>query len=96
MTMNSKGQMRPEGQQHISPAIAQHAANECERLRGIIAELIAALERVIAGELCRFDPLNPCWNGRPMDVAGKHWGVGDACSVCNARAALDKAQEGKS
>mgnify|MGYP001600108109 FL=1 len=37
MTMNSKGQ------QHISPAIAQHAANECERLRLLNAELLAAL-----------------------------------------------------
>ena len=55
MTMNSKGQMRPEGMPrvpmeaipNISPAIAQHAANECERLRGMNAELLAALQDMV-------------------------------------------------
>lgn len=37
---------------------------------------------------CQNDRLNPCWNGRPTDVVGKHWGIGDACANCNARAAL--------
>ena len=38
MTTNEK----PPG--HISPAIAQHAALECVRLKTIIAELVKALE----------------------------------------------------
>ena len=29
---------------HISPAVAQHAANECERLRAVNAELVSVLE----------------------------------------------------
>lgn len=36
---------------------------------------------------CLADPLNPCWNNRPTDVAGKHWGGGDACTNCTTRAA---------
>jgi len=39
---------------------------------------------------CDNDRLNPCWNGRATDVPGKHWGVGDACPSCCARAALAK------
>lgn len=35
---------------------------------------------------CSADPLNPCWDGRPGDVVGKHWGGGDACPNCTARA----------
>ena len=46
------------------------------------------IERLIDGEQCRFDPLNPCWNNRPNDVAGIHWGGADACEICAARAAL--------
>lgn len=39
--------------------------------------------------LCQADPLNPCWNNRPTDVAGKHWsGLGDACPNCQKRAAI--------
>lgn len=40
---------------------------------------------------CHADPLNPCWAGRPTDVAGTHWGGGSACPACVARAALAKA-----
>ena len=49
-----------------------------------------ALEKSVMGRECEFDPLNPCWNNRATDITGKHWGVGDACSVCNARAALNE------
>jgi hypothetical protein len=38
--------------------------------------------------ICRFDKLNPCWDGRKDDVPGKHWGGGDACGPCT-EAALD-------
>jgi hypothetical protein len=40
---------------------------------------------------CSADALNPCWNGRPGDVIGKHWGGGDACAACGMRAAIAKA-----
>lgn len=40
---------------------------------------------------CQSDVLNPCWNGRPTDVAGKHWGGGTACANCRGRAAIAKA-----
>lgn len=36
--------------------------------------------------ICQFDVLNPCWDGRPDDVPGKHWGGGDACPACAAEA----------
>lgn len=32
--------------------------------------------------LCRFDILNPCWDGRKNDIPGKHWAGGDACQPC--------------
>lgn len=41
---------------------------------------------------CQADPLNPCWNDRPADEIGKHWGGGEACSYCWGRAALKKAR----
>lgn len=40
---------------------------------------------------CQVDPLNACWDNRPGDVPGKHWGGGAACSHCNLRAAIAKA-----
>lgn len=40
---------------------------------------------------CQYDVLNPCWDNRPDDVPGKHWGGGDACPECNLRAAIAKA-----
>jgi hypothetical protein len=35
---------------------------------------------------CQADPLNPCWDNRPTDVVGQHWGGGDACANCTMRA----------
>jgi hypothetical protein len=37
---------------------------------------------------CHADPLNPCWDNRPTDVVGKHWGGGSACANCVVRAAV--------
>lgn len=37
---------------------------------------------------CDNDALNPCWDGRPSDAPGKHWGGGDACPACSMRAAI--------
>lgn len=42
---------------------------------------------------CSADKLNPCWDNRPDDVAGKHWGGGEACPHCNLRAAIALAAE---
>lgn len=69
---------------------------ELKRLREQNAALVEALESVTSGDhgICRFDHLNPCWDNRPSDVAGKHWGVGDACPACAARAAIAKAKGG--
>ena len=82
----------------LRKAIASSAEahiDEREALREQNAELLAALEAVTAGEhgVCRFDHLNPCWDNRPSDVAGKHWGVGDACPACTARAAIAKSYQ---
>ena len=54
------------------------------------AALRAALADAIEGQHCRFDVLNPCWDNRPTDVVGRHWGGGDACPVCNALGVLAK------
>lgn len=43
--------------------------------------------------VCRHDVLNPCWDNRPDDVAGKHWGGGLACEPCT-RAAIARAEGG--
>lgn len=44
---------------------------------------------------CAFDPLNPCFDGRPEDVIGRHWGGGEACGPCHTRAAIRLAEEGR-
>lgn len=36
--------------------------------------------------ICKFDVLNPCWDNRPTDVPGYHWGGGDACPACTEAA----------
>ena len=58
------------------------------------ADLLAACAALVTkyGTACIIDALNPCWNGRPADIAGKHWGGGDACEVCVARASIEKAR----
>lgn len=60
-------------------------------------ELLVALNMLNdSGSLvCMFDHLNPCWDDRPSDAPGRHWGEGDACACCIARAAIAKA-EGRS
>lgn len=37
---------------------------------------------------CTTDVLNPCWDARPTDKPGRHWGWGEACASCQARFAL--------
>lgn len=37
--------------------------------------------------ICQFDVLNPCWDNRPTDRPGVHWGSepgdeGTACAAC--------------
>ena len=46
---------------------------------------------------CSYDVLNPCWNNRPTDKPGLHWGsepdnVIHACANCTIRAAIAKAE----
>ena len=36
--------------------------------------------------VCTVDPLNPCWDDRSTDIAGKHWSGGEACAACTAAA----------
>lgn len=36
--------------------------------------------------VCRFDVLNPCWDGR-KNWDGKHWSGDDACDKCKKEAA---------
>ena len=43
--------------------------------------------------VCEYDVLNPCWDNRPTDVRGQHWGGGASCKKCAAVAAEDQAAE---
>lgn len=36
--------------------------------------------------ICEYDVLNPCWDNRPGDVPGEHWGGGVACESCTKAA----------
>lgn len=56
-----------------------------ENQRNALAEALINLPLT-----CSLDRLNPCWDNRPTDVPGKHWGVGDACPQCTARGTLSK------
>lgn len=58
-------------------------------------ELLSALKALKLE--CLADHLNPCWDNRPSDRPGLHWGSEEgapvpACSSCNARAAIAKAE----
>lgn len=69
-------------------------AGYTQYFRADIAESLAAALAALKLE-CLADPLNPCWNARPTDKPGLHWGSETdapipACSSCNARAALAK------
>jgi hypothetical protein len=62
-------------------------------LFGAAPDMLAALKGLDLR--CWADVLNPCWDNRPSDIAGEHWGgVGKACPACNARAAIAKASGG--
>ena len=41
--------------------------------------------------ICEYDVLNPCFDNRPNDIPGQHWGGGAACEPCS-RTALAKAE----
>lgn len=70
-------------------ANAEFIARACNAHESVIAALRAMIE---LHPECRADVLNPCWDNRPADVIGRHWGGGTACEHCNARAALIAAE----
>lgn len=74
---------------------AQHTPDLLMAARAVVAmtyhEAREADRRMSPKLYCQCDLLNPCWDNRPDDVPGKHWGGGDACSHCNLRAAIAKA-----
>lgn len=64
-------------------------------LRAAAPDLLRACKSLIEGRAgCLFDVLNPCWDGRPTDLIGKHWGMESvpACAYCHARASIAKAE----
>lgn len=78
----------PEG---AGKSVASVKDEAYARVMGASVDLLAAAGALVEGKDCHFDALNPCWNNRPTDVLGKHWGGGSACPVCTARAAIAKA-----
>jgi hypothetical protein len=52
---------------------------------------ITILERLTLDKRCGVDPLNPCFDNRPTDVMGRHWGGESACAICTALAYLASA-----
>jgi hypothetical protein len=65
-----------------------------------LLEALKAMERrasINGLSKCFFDPLNPCWDNRPSDKPGWHWGTTAdnpvrACQLCYARAVIAKAE----
>ena len=74
----------------------QHATGPLTGLLAAVRPMVAmtyaeALEKEHHGMkfmFCQCDVLNPCWDNRPDDVLGKHWGGGEACPECNLRAVI--------
>lgn len=67
-----------------------------DRLDAAAPALLAAAQRLITDQgRCGANPLNPCWDARPTDVVGQHWGGPGipACAYCTARAAIALAGE---
>lgn len=77
-------------QNAAAEAVEQRAQMRIHLAREAGPDLLAVVIKLVEGKGCQFDALNPCWNNRPTDVPGKHWGVGDACPVCTARALIAK------
>lgn len=75
-------------------AIAYAARAEIIELREHLADAAKLLERM--NLRCTSDPLNPCWDNRPTDIPSKHWGIGEACPQCHARAMIIKIKERES
>ena len=85
---------RPGGELIAVTGPEDDITGESERVARLFAaspDLLLAAQRS-ASDPCRADPLHPCWAGRPGDVPGRHWGGGDACASCTARAAIVKVQ----
>jgi hypothetical protein len=55
--------------------------------------MVEALKSISSGGHCQVDIKNPCFDNRPNDVLGKHWGGGNACSHCLAVGLLSLAQQ---
>lgn len=69
--------------------ITANAARANAQLIATAPTLLAALQALDLR--CQCDVHNPCWNDRPTDVPGKHWGGGTACPPCTAKAAIVQA-----
>lgn len=77
---------------HGEPIGYELLAGKYPKEWAVATELLAACEAVAAHDRCGADVLNPCWDNRPTDQFGKHWGGGEACTFCKARAAIDKVE----
>lgn len=78
----------------VADQIEQRALNRqlLDAVRAVVAMTFGEAQGA-GGRLmyCRCDVLNPCWDNRPTDIVGQHWGGGAACSHCTLRALVAKA-----
>lgn len=74
---------------------AQHTPDLLAAARAVVAmtfdEARAAADAGKRRLYCEWDVLDPCWDNRPTDVPGMHWGERIGCAHCNLRAAIAKA-----
>jgi hypothetical protein len=99
-TWTARGAAVFEGARCIALTTTSDVPNRAQeearaRMMAAAPELLGALKALKLQ--CLADPLNPCWDNRPADKPGLHWGSENdrpirACSSCNARAAIAKAE----
>lgn len=83
---------RRENTENLNEIIQELRANIARAesdIRNLVDDRLKLVEALSSLDLrCGFDLLNPCFDNRPTDVSGQHWGVGKACRGCTARALL--------
>lgn len=80
---------------HITAALSVEAVAALRKFVAEREDRTARIGRRNGQSACSFDYLNPCWNNRPGDKVGQHWGsegdqVVEACGYCHGKAVLNE------